>query len=249
MPPVQAAGPLHRVPGRRRLPRVGLAAGRPCRSGGSLRRAGTGRPDRRTRPARRRVLRGLPRPGDLPGALLSPGRLRPARTARRAGTVHHARRADRDRLHDLQRALRPCAPVLYHRPSIRRAGWLEHRHHALRRGSGKLRAHCAPVSRGPLRPGRGIRRGRLAVVGKLGRGRGGGRPGSRHMGRYGPDQADRLSRPLLRGQRRADAAAVAAGTARVRPGGFVGTRHRVGGEDRRPGLHRAARRTVRAEFP
>ena len=75
------------------------------------------------------------------------------------------------------------------------------------------------------------------------------RPGPRHLGRYGPDPAGRLPRPFLRCQRRADAAAVTAGTARVRPGGFVGTRRRAGGEDRRPGFHRAARRAVRAAFP
>ncbi len=247
MPPVQAAGPLHRVR------QTSATTSRPWggwpplpiwRIPSALERA--------AQTAERGLLDAVLF-ADSPGLEIFRARyfpqvgFDPLELARRAGTVHHARRliatasTTYSAPYDLARR-----GFLYHRPSIRRAGWLNivtTRYAGAGNSSGSLR----PCLTRTATPGPRT----VEVVSRLwkaGTRTRWWRPGSRHMGRYGPDQADRLSRPLLRGQRRVDRCRGRRRDGPFAQAGSSGPGIELAGKTADP-VHRAARRTVRAEFP
>ena len=162
--------PPQRLPHEHRPPRgvVAAAGERPVVHLDEHRLPAAARADRRARQARLDLLRRRPRaePGRGPppgGHAGADGR------ARRHRGGHGADRADRDRVHHLQRPVQPGPAVRVAGPHQRRPGRLERGDHGVRRGGAQLRARRAAGAPRALRAGGGVPGGRRSSCGTRGR--------------------------------------------------------------------------------
>ena len=154
---------------------------------------------------------------------------------------HRAYRPGRHRLDHLRRALSHRAPVRLARPSQRRPGRLEHRHHLEPGRGAQFRAGRAHGARRALSPrARVLRRGDR-TLGLLGRRRLRARRRARHLCRSRQDARARPQGRIPLGARPAQHRAADPGLAGDRAGRRLGSRPPARGRDRGGSIHRAGK--------